>query len=374
MAVQNPAIFLDGGTHPAEDVRRWIHAETDGAEGVNAPGDLLVSEKSATANMSVDIAAGRAYILGTESTFQGTYFVESRAVENLVISSSDPTNPRIDIVYAQVEDASYSGATTAWKLAVLTGTPAGSPSAPALPASSLLLATIAVATLASSIVDANITDGRTIFPVSPTISTFGAALIDDADAATALATLGIDGDLSTLSVPASTTISAFGATLVDDADAATALATLGVTAYAQTILDDADAATALATLGAVDAALFPSEIIVAGSDEVTAIVAATGVMQFRMPYAMTGTEIRASVGSAASTGTFTVDVNIGGATVLSTKVTIDATEKTSQTAATASVLSDTAWADDEIVTIDVDVDGDATATGLKVTLIGTRSV
>jgi hypothetical protein len=122
-----------------------------------------------------------------------------------------------------------------------------------------------------------------------------------------------------------------------------------------------------------EAAAFPSELVVAGSDEVTAIVAATGVMQFRMPYAMTGTSIRASLGSAAATGTFTVDVNIGGATVLSTKVTIDATEKTSQTAAVASVLSDTAWADDQIVTIDVDDAGNGTATGLKVTLIGTRS-
>jgi len=171
-------------------------------------------------------------------------------------------------------------------------------------------------------------------------------------AAGALMDSEVDADLKTLVLPASTTISTFGASLVDDADATTALA----------------------TLGAVSAALFPSEIVVAGSDEVTAIVAATGVMQFRMPYAMTGTEIRASLGSACTTGTFTVDVNIGGATVLSTKLTVDATEKTSETAATAPVLSDTAWADDEIVTVDVDVDGDATATGLKVTLIGTRSV
>lgn len=40
----------------------------------------------------------------------------------------------------------------------------------------------------------------------------------------------IDADLKTLSVPASTTISAFGATVVDDADAATARTTLGVDA------------------------------------------------------------------------------------------------------------------------------------------------
>lgn len=44
-------------------------------------------------------------------------------------------------------------------------------------------------------------------------------------------------------------ISTYGATLVDDADASTALSTLGVSTYAKTILDDADAATARATLG-----------------------------------------------------------------------------------------------------------------------------
>lgn len=46
----------------------------------------------------------------------------------------------------------------------------------------------------------------------------------------ALATLGLDADLTTFSVPASTTISAYGATLVDDADAGTARTTLGVVA------------------------------------------------------------------------------------------------------------------------------------------------
>lgn len=46
----------------------------------------------------------------------------------------------------------------------------------------------------------------------------------------ALATLGLDADLTTFSVPASTTISAFGATLVDDADTGTARTTLGLVA------------------------------------------------------------------------------------------------------------------------------------------------
>ena len=60
------------------------------------------------------------------------------------------------------------------------------------------------------------------------ISAFVKTLLDDADLAAVLTSLGLDTDLATLALPASTTISAFGKTLVDDADAATARTTLGI--------------------------------------------------------------------------------------------------------------------------------------------------
>ena len=67
----------------------------------------------------------------------------------------------------------------------------------------------------------------------------------------------------------------------------------------------------------------------------------------------------------------TVDINEGGSTILSTKLTIDASEKTSTTAATAAVISDASLADDALMTIDIDGVGSGTAgAGLKVTLIG----
>ena len=58
----------------------------------------------------------------------------------------------------------------------------------------------------------------------------GADVTDTANvtAAGALMDSEVDADIKTLSLPANTTISAFGATLVDDADAATARTTLGV--------------------------------------------------------------------------------------------------------------------------------------------------
>lgn len=113
-------------------------------------------------------------------------------------------------------------------------------------------------------------------------------------------------------------------------------------------------------------------IIVAASDEDTAITASGTKLTFRMPYAFTVTGVRASLKTACSTGTFTVDINEGGTSILSTKLTIDATEKTSTTAATAAVISDSALADDAEITIDVDDVGDSTATGLKVVLIGVQ--
>ena len=125
-----------------------------------------------------------------------------------------------------------------------------------------------------------------------------------------------------------------------------------------------------------DAGIFtglPEAIQLAASDETTALTTGTAKVTFRMPFAMTLTEVRASLTTAQASGTiFTVDINEGGTSVLSTKLTIDNTELTSTTAATPAVISDTALADDAEITIDIDQVGDGTATGLKITLIGTR--
>jgi hypothetical protein len=113
-------------------------------------------------------------------------------------------------------------------------------------------------------------------------------------------------------------------------------------------------------------------LMIAVSDETTAITAGTGKVTFRMPWAMTVTAVRASLTTAStSAGPVTVDINESGVSILSTKLTIDDTEKTSTTAATAAVISDTALADDAEITIDIDTAGTG-AKGLKVYIIGTR--
>jgi len=113
---------------------------------------------------------------------------------------------------------------------------------------------------------------------------------------------------------------------------------------------------------------------VACSDETTALAAGTSKVTFRMPHAMTVTEVRASLTTAQASGSiFTVDINESGTTIISTKLTIDNTEKTSTTAATAAVISDASLADDAEMTVDIVQIGDGTAKGLKIWLIGTRA-
>ena len=116
-----------------------------------------------------------------------------------------------------------------------------------------------------------------------------------------------------------------------------------------------------------------AEVIgIAVSDEETAITTGNAKVTFRMPFAMTLTAVRASLSTASTSGLPTFDINEGGTTILSTKLTIDANEKTSTTAATAAVISDSALADDAEITIDIDVAGTG-AKGAKVYLIGRRA-
>jgi hypothetical protein len=116
------------------------------------------------------------------------------------------------------------------------------------------------------------------------------------------------------------------------------------------------------------------EIVIPCSDETTAVTTGTGKVTFRMPFAMALTAVRASVTTAPTGSTLVIDINENGSTILSTKLSIDATEKTSTTAASAAVISDASLADDAEITIDFDQVGSGVAgAGVKVALIGYRS-
>lgn len=162
------ASYIQASSHPADTDRLVLEglmnpagAPVSGAAyGVGQGSTDLKVQAKGTPNMSVDVLAGHGWIDGTEGANQGTYHVYNDATKNLVISAAHATLARKDLVVAKVQDAAYSGAVNAWSLAVVTGTPAGSPAEPAVPANAIVLALVDVAAAAASIVNGNITDRR----------------------------------------------------------------------------------------------------------------------------------------------------------------------------------------------------------------------
>jgi hypothetical protein len=159
MTARKP-LWSQAGSTSAEEDRALITALYGPVGGVVMSTDLLVTQNG-TPNMSVNVAAGRCVVVGTENaTMQGDYVGWLDAVLNVAISASDPTNGRIDLIVAKFQDAQYSGATNAFSVVAVTGVASGSPVAPAAPANSIILAQISVAATSTTVLTAAITDKR----------------------------------------------------------------------------------------------------------------------------------------------------------------------------------------------------------------------
>jgi hypothetical protein len=160
MTVRTPPSWLQNGSHPAENDRLTTQALW-ATTGIINSASLLVTQNT-PAGLSVVVASGWAAIVGTTQANMGTYVTYNDAAAVLSLNTADPTNPRIDLVCATVNDAYYTGSLNNVVLQVVAGTPAGSPVAPALPANSISLARVAVGAGATAITNANITDTRVL--------------------------------------------------------------------------------------------------------------------------------------------------------------------------------------------------------------------
>ena len=88
-----------------------------------------------------------------------------------------------------------------------------------------------------------------------------------------------------------------------------------------------------------------------------------------LPFTGTITEIGAYCDTAGTTGTATIDVNLNGTTLMTTnKITLDTTEKSSRTAATAPALTTTAVTAGDLITVDIDAIHTTAAKGLTIRL------
>lgn len=256
-------------------------------------------------------------------------------------------------------------------------------------------------TAAGALMDSELTDLTAVktlsAPDNTTISTFGATLVDDADAATARTTLDVDQagtdnstDVTLAGTPDYITIS--GQTITRNQIDLTADVT-GVLPEANlpNASTTAEGVVELATQAEVDAGTDTGRAIspdtLAGSDLMIKYVQVTcfdyttdtatgdGAGYFHIPAGLGGmdlVEVHAEVITAGTTGTTDIQIHnvTQAADMLTTKITIDSGETGSDTAATAAVI-DTANDDvatNDLIRIDVDAVSTTAAQGLIVTL------
>lgn len=147
------ALFLDGCSDAAQDLRLQGVAASLTATGAAGTTGIAATagvrqgvgtplKCTWTSLLSFTVAAGTCFVQGSTSATAGIYTVTLDTTATLTCTTADATNPRIDSVAVVVTDNGNGTSTAA--VAIYPGTPAPSPSAPTLPANSLLLCNITV--------------------------------------------------------------------------------------------------------------------------------------------------------------------------------------------------------------------------------------
>jgi len=140
--------------------------------GVVGSGDYAVAQASVPGK-KVTVSGGTVYVLNSNYSAlslseQKFWRAKMGGDTDVTITDNTSGNPRIDIICLKV-DATVTPdgeATNVASLVAIAGTPAASPTAPAVPDDHLLLAQVAVANGFASITTANITDKRTFCAVN----------------------------------------------------------------------------------------------------------------------------------------------------------------------------------------------------------------
>lgn len=163
--VVGDANFPNGIPFTAQELRRNIQAALAVANPVlqsgvtPLDGQYAVTQHAAGANFSVDVAAGHAFVAGTDIASQSVYGCWNDGVVNVVTPNPPVSGTENHRLVLQVEDKFSNGVWTGYtaNLNLLADTGSGTPPQPA---SAITLALISIAAGQASVLNANITDQR----------------------------------------------------------------------------------------------------------------------------------------------------------------------------------------------------------------------
>jgi hypothetical protein len=152
-------MFTDGSSSDALAVQSGVRI-TRGAPGA-------MSVVAGASGLKVTVKAGACLIGGTSTTGQGAYPMMNTADYDVTLSPADGSQARYDRIIAKVTDTGDEN--SLYELTSVSGSPAGSPALPAIPASSMSLAYVLVPAGASTPGALTITDER--LPISTVLKT-----------------------------------------------------------------------------------------------------------------------------------------------------------------------------------------------------------
>lgn len=158
-------LWEQNGTYPARYDRLLIQRIFGSREMVFS--GLNVQQRGAGANVSVDVTAGAATIMGDDQTDQGLYLSINDATMNVVMPAVPGSNKRIDGIDLRINDPQAGGpAGNNATIVVTQGTSSATPVAPAVPTSAIRLASVLRTAGDAAVLTVQITDlvGRGLYP------------------------------------------------------------------------------------------------------------------------------------------------------------------------------------------------------------------
>ncbi len=163
-------LWVDGGTYPGELARfQHVSASFLNVSNGQVMGGVLPSggqlKVAAASGMNVSVAMGYVLCPSSAGSVYGGYLFGLSSAATLSVATSDPTNPRIDMVVAYVYDDGESDSSA--YVEVLTGTPTAGATltnlngAPVAPANSVILAYVLVPAASTSVSSGNVSNTTT---------------------------------------------------------------------------------------------------------------------------------------------------------------------------------------------------------------------